>query len=320
MNALRGCLFLALVATIGCAVGAGQDSGVARTRTPEASTAADRRAVERAGQGYRSVNSFRPIGAQEARDGEFPWHVALVFEPPAGSRSFGRCGGAHLGGGWILTAAHCVDDHAHEPDAIDVLSGSLSITLPAHAVRADRVILHPCHHSPRRGVEVEDLALVHAELPADMATIALAGPDDDAALETDAHERTLHAAGFGLLKAGGGRNELADWLMRVELPFVAPATCGAAISYGGSFLRPVMLCAGDAMRDTCSADSGGSLTSSPTAPALLHGIVSWGRGCAMNRFPGVYTRVSHYRDWIEASIATAEAADSQCVSDRLVMD
>lgn len=61
-------------------------------------------------------------------------------------------------------------------------------------------------------------------------------------------------------------------------------------------ITPEMLCAGatNPARDACQGDSGGPLV----ANNHLVGIVSWGEGCANDNYPGVYTRVSKYSDWI----------------------
>ncbi|CBY39572.1 unnamed protein product [Oikopleura dioica] len=61
-----------------------------------------------------------------------------------------------------------------------------------------------------------------------------------------------------------------------------------------------MFCAkSDNGADTCQGDSGGPFMCENADGAwTVSGITSWGRGCAIDGYPGVYTSVVKYLDWI----------------------
>ena len=64
-----------------------------------------------------------------------------------------------------------------------------------------------------------------------------------------------------------------------------------------------MLCAGAQGRDSCQGDSGGPMvTLTDGGHYTIIGVVSWGRGCAMEAAPGVYARVTKVMDWIQDNI------------------
>lgn len=68
---------------------------------------------------------------------------------------------------------------------------------------------------------------------------------------------------------------------------------------------PSMVCAGSPKdnwrQDTCQGDSGGPLQVHLPSSSIFKvvGITSFGAGCGLIESPGVYTRVSHFIQWIE---------------------
>jgi len=77
--------------------------------------------------------------------------------------------------------------------------------------------------------------------------------------------------------------------------------------YPGETITADMICASDNTggneRDSCQGDSGGPLVvGNSNGGWTIAGIVSWGIGCASG-YPGVYSRVAYFNDWISTTMA-----------------
>ncbi|KAI8130804.1 Plasma kallikrein [Lucilia cuprina] len=111
------------------------------------------------------------------------------------------------------------------------------------------------------------------------------------------------ATGWGKANLTG---DLTDLLLKTTVPLHNNRRCREAY---GSFVKIHRghLCAGklNGKGGTCVGDSGGPLQCRLTknGPWILAGITSFGSGCAIEGYPDVYTRTSHYMKWIQDTIA-----------------
>lgn len=70
-------------------------------------------------------------------------------------------------------------------------------------------------------------------------------------------------------------------------------------------IRDTQLCAGgERDKDSCNGDSGGPLLHNKgnDRQHYIEGIVSFGAKCGTAGWPGIYTRVTAYKDWILTNI------------------
>ena len=77
------------------------------------------------------------------------------------------------------------------------------------------------------------------------------------------------------------------------MPIVSDAAARRA--YGADDYEPrLMLAAGEEGRDTCQGDSGGPIfvKEADTGRVSQIGITSFGTGCGLSDFPGVYTEAN----------------------------
>ena len=100
-------------------------------------------------------------------------------------------------------------------------------------------------------------------------------------------------------------------LRKADIPLVEIDQCAKAYGDGAQKIDGRNLCAGLSQGgvDACQGDSGGPMmTKSAAGDWRQIGVVSWGKGCALAGYPGVYTRVSAFNTWIKNVLSGDDVA------------
>ncbi|XP_067652479.1 CLIP domain-containing serine protease B10-like [Haliotis asinina] len=108
------------------------------------------------------------------------------------------------------------------------------------------------------------------------------------------------AVGIGHTRHGG-HPPFNFRLQQVSMPTWDGITCSRDMRFGVTVSDPPnQICSGTYGKSTCQGDSGGGLFCNQDGQQVLTGVVSYGVGCGLPHFPGVYMKVSSYADWIAA--------------------
>ncbi|CAL1292015.1 unnamed protein product [Larinioides sclopetarius] len=229
----------------------------------------------------------RIVGGKVSFPHEWTWMVALLRR----NRFF--CGGVIINDWYILTAAHCVmgikvkdlkvrlgeynfnekNEHQEDIPVTEIKRHALFVTL---TFQHDIALL-----KLKRRIEYTKF----------IGSICLPNPKSGNFTNVNAT-----VVGWGTEAFGGSASPV---LRQVTVPVWDNDECDK--TYRLERITNAFMCAGSPENgeDACQGDSGGPLMAlNEEGRWEVIGIVSWGRRCGDPTFPGVYTRVTSYLDWI----------------------
>ncbi|XP_066248818.1 ovochymase-like [Euwallacea similis] len=255
----------------------------------------------------RFIMRGRIVGGTEASIGEYPWMARLIHKNKNGRKSYG-CAGFLIHPKYVVTAAHCIVSEFAEirGDPYSVLLGEHNVATvtdcsPGGVVCADSVqisrinqtIVHSAYSKKSKNHH-NDIALIylnkHIKMSDFVKPICLA-------MQEDPYCRKYYISGWGKTETA----ETSPVKLKVDLSVFDKEVCREKFkSLLDLDIHESQICAGgEKMKDSCNGDSGGPLMMNNGTHFLAAGLVSYGVGCGMADWPGVYSSIPYHLNWIK---------------------
>ncbi|XP_038166119.1 urokinase-type plasminogen activator [Arvicola amphibius] len=248
---------------------------------------------------------FKIVGGESTVIENQPWFAAIYRKNRGGSPPTFICGGSLISPCWVTSATHCFINNPKKEEYVVYLGQTKRNAYNPGEMKfeVEQLILHEgyssdslAHHNDTALLKIRT-SMGHCAQPSrSIQTICLPPSFGDANFGSD-----CEITGFGYENVSDFANPKNLKMAVVKL--ISHKQCMQP-HYYGSEITNKMLCAADPQwkTDSCHGDSGGPLVCDINGRPTLTGIVSWGKGCAMRNKPGVYTRVSSFLHWIQATL------------------
>lgn len=225
---------------------------------------------------------------------QFNWFASLFYKNQL------YAGGVYIGNNTILTAAHCVKSYV--PDKIRM--GYFGPNDPKNNIKFYNVVSTKMHPKYNLNDLNNDIAYIKIDKnPSDdgFTPIPILNKRRDKKLKLTRVGKPCTIIGLGRLSSNGA---IPNKVQKTDIFIVNKKNT----DYPASYIKYKMLLAGDENNpndpndneDSCQGDSGGPLIAWDYKKNVwtLIGLVSWGNGCALDGYPGVYTYVKRCFGWI----------------------
>lgn len=242
-----------------------------------------------------SVSVYLPnetyiVGGNEVRPHSLPWHVSIQYEEQH------ACSGTLIDNQYVLTSASCF--------LRSLIHLSYSIILGGHYLSnsTNRISMHSfeCHSDYNVKTGENNICLIKLNQRIQSFSDHIRSACLARSNKLIDISNPLIVAGWRTMTNGTFSVQNTDELRQTIL--TVADECSPVYEEKYDFKKQLCIGRKNSKRDLCQGDDGSGLFEKQkydTDRWILTGIVNYGCEYAPQGYPGVYTRVSAYYDWIQ---------------------